>query len=103
MGVSAGNRGDPAEPADKDRNRAVRGGSVAKLSTRIAAPGPDRSIALERQRVIGAGGDSHDASEIDDLDRRRHGGVGGRRGATGTELAEGVVPPGPDRAVCLER
>src|SRR5262249_22173980 len=76
--------------------------TITELSQRVAAPGPDAAVAPDRTAYA----DGNNAVEeapvcIDHRTRNVDARIRGERALP--ELAEVVVPPGPDRAIDFER
>src|SRR2546427_12984011 len=83
----------------------VRVRPVAKMPSTVAPQVPDRAVALQRQTVQLASGNSRHAAEETYPSRAEH--LHGRVAAKGdrsvARLSASVLPPGPDRAVALQR
>ena len=102
----AGDRlaGEGAGEVDGHRNQGRGVGAVAQLAAAAIAPGIERAVGGERQRVIGAGGDLDDRLAGQDpgaTHRHRHGGKRVARAVA--EVAEAVEAPGENLAVGGER
>jgi len=86
------------------RRAATGGRPITQLAVGVVPPGPGRPIALDGQAVVVPGRDGRHTRQVAgaarpfDLHRRRA--LGG--GAV-AQLAVAVVPPGPGRAVTLDR
>ncbi|BDF68828.1 hypothetical protein CE91St43_28000 [Oscillospiraceae bacterium] len=90
-----------ADPGGGGAQGAVAGAQLAEV---VGTPSPDKAVGVQRQGVVGPGGDGHHILEhpgvpvalgADDL----HGHVLVVAGGADAQLAVGVVAPGPDGAV----
>ena len=98
--AAGGDRADAArEPADVDRDVALRVRPVPQLAEEVVAPALDPARARQRAGVDAAGGDRADAARKPaDVDRDV-----AIRGRPVPQLAEGVVAPALDPARARQR
>src|SRR5205814_208291 len=74
--------------------------AIAQFARNAFAPGPDCTIGLERQAVVNAGRNRHDAAQTTDLNRRSR---SDRVKVAIAQLALDALTPSPYCTVGLER
>src|ERR1700687_5676777 len=98
MHVSGGDTAHSSEGAYHKWAAAGHRRAISQLSVGIPTPREDDPVIPRGKRVVSANGDAGDPSQARDLSRSVSAG-----GAAITQLVEVVAPPGPHRAVALER